>query len=187
LLLPNLVAKQLRNQVDESKEPRARIFDLLEGLGVRFFRVPLQVAAWHYLYVTEHHSYGWGVIPFVGKFYDVQNLAEQVYKAYGYTYSGGDLTSTSTAPTTFIISYGAHLGWTGVFLALSLLILLDAFSVKLVNGLFSPIKFAAFGFLGTVAINMMSSDIFTIMFSHGGFFGLCLFYVFKKISSRSAC
>lgn len=154
----------------------------IKPLWNRLFVVPIQVASWHFFYVEEVNSSGWLVIPIVNRLVgDGSNLAELVYSKYGVLYSSGDVTSTSTAPTTFIYSYSAHLGWVGIALSLGLLIALDMLSAILLRA-GNPVLLAAIsGFFAALGISLASSDFFTVMFSHGGLFGLCMFWLLKKL------
>lgn len=153
------------------------------SLWTRLFRIPLQVATWNYLYVMDHHSFGMGVIPVVNRYLGGENLAQNVYQAYGTIYSSGDATSTSTAPTSFVFAYPAHLGGWGLALAFLLLVFLDIVSALLLQRSQVPFGAATVGFFAALCLSLASSDFFTVLFSHGGVFGICLLVVIKYLSA----
>lgn len=180
--VPRLVATPEVHRPDVSGDSP---FRWVQPLWNRLFIVPMQVASWHFIYVEEALSHGWLVIPVVNRLIgDGSNLAELVYGKYGVLYSSGDVTSTSTAPTTFIYSYSAHLGWFGITLAIGLLIALDVLSVILLRTSNSVLLASVTGFFAALGISLASSDFFTVMFSHGGLLGLCMFWLLKKIETK---
>lgn len=160
-------------------------FRWIKPLWSRLFVVPMQVASWHYFYVEDNIAHGWLVIPFFNRLIgDGSNLAELVYSKYGVLYSSGDVTSTSTAPTTFIYSYSAHLGWVGITLSLALLIAMDVLSIILLRTRNSVQLAGVTGFFAALGVSLVSSDFFTVMFSHGGFLGFCLFWLLEKLDAK---
>ncbi len=148
----------------------------LNALFNRVLVVPFQVAAWHYLYVDEHDNPGVYVLPIskkiFGKSFDVASL---VYQAYGSIYSGGDITSTSTAPTSYLLFYPAYLGILGLILALICLFSFDFFSCLLMKKLTGLNRLMFTGLLCVACLNMMTSDFIAVLLSHGAAFSFFLF------------
>lgn len=164
--------------------PRPRIFELFEASMVRLFRVPFQVSTWHFINASADSSIRWSAIPLLNRFDTARrNLSEEVYQKFGAFYSGGDVTSTSTAPTSFVLQYSAYLGLAGLFLSLILIIAADTVSRFFYQRLSSPLIFGFSGYVVTVAYNMISSDFFTVLFSHGAFLGFCFFYFLSGCSN----
>lgn len=175
---PEMVKK---NSLDFWIQITPNFWNRITPLAVRLFQIPLQVATWHFIFVAQHPSPGWNAISVVGRISgEKSNLAEKVYQEYGSVYSLGDRTSTSTAPTSFAFSYVAGIGFKGFVFSLVLLIGLDVFTGAVVRKLQSPLKFAAYGLSAATAINLISSDFFTVLISHGGVLGLVLVYCLEK-------
>lgn len=149
----------------------------LDGLLTRTFKVPLQVAAWYYLWSIEAGQTGLSAIPMIGRFYGNVNVAKEVYQRYGAIYSSGDITSTSTAPTTFLIAYPALMGWLGFFLAIVFLVLFDLGCVLFLRRIAPPLLYGFAGLAAVMAYHFLNTDFFTAIGSQGGFafIGLALF------------
>jgi hypothetical protein len=161
----------------------ARLLAYGSGLYTRLWEVPMQVAAWHFLYVSEAGSPGWAGVSLPRKLVgETVNVPERVYQRYGVVYSAGDRTSTSTAPTSFLLAYPAYLGVGGLGLALMLVVGYDVVGVWLASFTEGHVRVAARGLFAVSALNMMSSDFVTVMLSHGGLWALGLVAVFALVA-----
>lgn len=158
---------------------------IYEGLFSRAFKVPLQVAAWHYLWVAESGSPGWRGIPIFSRMAGNHNTSEQVYQAYGRVYSGGDETSTSTAPSSFLFVYAAYLGWAGLLFSVLLVVIFDYIACLFLMKAKAPLVFGFSGIMAVVSYNFISSDFFTVLGSHGGLAILFIIFLFIFIQSRT--
>lgn len=157
------------------------------GILYRAFVTSVQVGAWHYLYVSEVGSPGIRGISWLRKSLgepSVINMPELVYQAYGSKFSGGDKTSTSTAPTTFLVAYPAYLGVGGFVLALFLVLVTDLIAAALMARVSASILPICFGLIVAVAFNLLLSDFPTVMTTHGGIASLALLAVFGKREDR---
>lgn len=142
----------------------------LYGIANRALVMPAQVGAWYYLYVTEEQNPGLVAIPVLRRFIPGSlNMTEAVYQKYGSVYSGGDRTSTSTAPTTFLIAYPAYLGWIGIVLAVGLVFITDGLVAALISRVPATLRPICVGLTVVIALNFILSDFATVMTSHGGF------------------
>lgn len=141
----------------------------LDGLLTRAVKVPFQVAAWYYLWGIEVGQTGLNAIPIIGRFYGNVNVAKEVYQRYGAIYSSGDITSTSTAPTTFLIAYPALMGWLGFFLAIAFLVLFDFVCVLFLRKIAPPLSYGFAGLAAVMAYHFLNTDFFTVIGSQGGF------------------
>lgn len=174
--------------VPDARPPSAdRAWAYVAALAARTFIVPIQAAAWHHLYVEEHGSPGIGTLPLALKLlgYSV-DATSLVYHAYGTIYSGGDATSTSTAPTNYFVAYSAYFGWIGVAAAMVLTILVDTIAALFMRRLSRPLFWLSAGLLGVMAANAIGSDLWTVMVSHGGAVGLALIMTMGIAHRRSA-
>lgn len=151
----------------------------------RTFVVPIQAASWHYLYVTQYHNPGIYVLPFAKRIFEYSfNAPSEVYQAYGSIYSEGDKTSTSTAPTSYLLFYPAYLGIYGLllgFLCLAVFDLIARFILMRLQGLFAYIYMSL---LFIVCTNMLVSDFITVLLSHGAGATLLLFAVISFLSQK---
>ena len=163
----------------------ARASGFFNAIFVRFFQVPLQVATWHYLYVAEYSSPGLaGISLFKNISGDAPNISLNVYQEYGTVYSSGDKTSTSSAPTSFLLAYPAYFGVFGLVLSIFLLFVYDFVAISLVGYIGGYARLGYYGIFGISALNMMSSDFFTVMSSHGTFSALALLVLFVLMVKR---
>jgi hypothetical protein len=177
--LPTQVAPQVRPATVE------RASTYLEALAYRAFVIPIQGAAWHHLYVQEHGSPGIGTLPLalrlLGYSVDATTL---VYREYGAVYSGGDVTSTSTTPTSYFFAYPAYFGWVGLAAATALTLAVDlaaALAMRRTNRVFFAM---GAGLLAVIAYNGLTSDLWTVMVSHGGGVALVLIIITGSLSRR---
>ena len=107
-----------------------------------------------------------------------------IYQTYGSVFSYGDKTSTSTAPTSYLLLYPAYLGIYGLILALSCLAAFDLvarFILVRLKGIFSYIFLAL---LFVASVNMLVSDFITVLLSHGAGATLLLFAVISFLSQK---
>lgn len=147
----------------------SRALSFVESIANRAMVVPLQVASWHHMYVETEQSPGLAGIPMAGRITgNLVNMPELVYQKYGYIYSSGDRTSTSTAPTGFMVFYPAYIGWAGLLLALGLVIAYDIAAALLVRRVRPGLAALAAGLMLVIAMNLAVSDFLTVMGSHGG-------------------
>lgn len=162
--------------------PKSRGFTFLEAIANRAMVVPLQVAAWHHMYAETEPSPGLAGIPIFGRLGgNLVNMPETVYQKYGFIYSGGDRTSTSTAPTGFMLSYAAYIGWAGLALALALVIAYDVAACWLLRRVRPALAPLAAGLMLVIAMNLAVSDFLTTMGSHGGAAALAMLAVYLLI------
>jgi hypothetical protein len=122
------------------------------------------------------------VIPLFGNvFGSPVNIPQRVYEKYGVVYSAGDRTSTSTAPTTFIFSYPAFVGLSGLLFAIAIIVILDAISLRIHSISPAVVGYAANGFFAVVSFSLLVSDFFTVMFSHGAIPGIALLFILTRV------
>lgn len=159
-----------RGQPDAS----SGVGDKISGLIDRAFKIPLQVASWYFLWASNFESENFNPIPFLSRFSEKENLAQNIYQKYGVIYSGGDATSTSTAPTTFVFSYSAFFGLYGLILALFLVFLFDVLFIFILKKLNSTLVFGVAGVGVVMAYHFLNTDFFTVIGSHGGIFVVIL-------------
>jgi hypothetical protein len=139
-----------------------------DALVTRAFKVPLQVASWYYLWVLNNGEIGLNSVPIISRINGSENIAKDVYKNYGTIYSGGDLTSTSTAPTSFLIAYPILMGPFGFFVSILFLLVFDgffAFALRWAPGVY---LYAFSGLSAAVSYHFLNADFFTVLGSHGG-------------------
>lgn len=162
-----------------------RVGEIVNSIISRAIVTPIQVAVWHFLYSERFSIDGKLTLPFAKKIWgESLNMPEIVYQEYGVIYSGGDSTSTSTSPTSFIWTYTAYLGLFGLFLALLLVVVIDLLWVYLLRYAdenFIPV-YAGLAFV--LALNFMVSDFLTVMISHGGWAGFLVLILFSKKMSK---
>lgn len=152
-----------------------RGFTVLEAVFNRAFVIPLQVAGWHFMYAETEANPGLAAMPFARRLLGFSaNAAELVYQKYGVIYSDGDKTSTSTAPTGFMLAYPVYLGWRGILLAVSLVILFDIATTGVLRRLRPSLLPIAAGLMASICLNFMVSDFVTVLISHGALVGLLL-------------
>ena len=146
-----------------------RAYGYVFALAERALITPIRVASWYFLYVAEYGHPGVAAMPFGEKLAGHKvNMPIKVYQEYGVVFSGGDATSTSTAPTSFIFTYPANLGAIGLLLAVVLVIALDILCMIFVLRLPVDLLGIASGISLVIALNMIVSDFVTILGSHGG-------------------
>lgn len=156
-----------------------------EGIIYRALVIPTQVAAWHFLYVEEMGSPGLAAMPLWRHLMGSSlNMPELVYQKYGSIFSGGDRTSTSTSPTSFILTYPAYLGVIGLGLVLLALIATDVITSLLLRFLPNPIYPIGVGLLGAMAYNFILSDFITVIFTHGGGVAIALIAFFALSNDK---
>ena len=146
-----------------------------EAVFNRIFVVPFQVSVWYFMYTETETFNGWKTLPFSRRILgESLNMPELVYQKYGVIYSQGDRTITSTAPTSFLLSYPASLGWVGFVLALVCIVMLDAVLAILTAHIKPSLVPLLIGVVLIMSINFMTSDFVTVLISHGGAVGILL-------------
>lgn len=156
----------------------------LRGLWERAFAVPLQVASWYNLYASEHNQFDINSIPVISRINNGPSAAKEVYQQYGVFYSKGDITSTSTAPTSFLIAYPALMGSTGLLVALALLVVFDGVATLMLRQVRGSLLYGFAGLSAVVAYHFLNGDFFTVLGSHGGLAFLILVFVFAAFHRR---
>lgn len=144
------------------------------GLWVRAFKLPLQVASWYFLWSSGVERPDWRAIPVLSRYLGKANITEVVYQQYGSKYSKGDVTSTSTAPSTFLLTYPSFMGSIGVLFAVMLIILLDCAVALLLRFVEQPVSYGFAGLNAIVAYQLLNTDFFTVLGSHGGLASLVI-------------
>lgn len=149
---------------DSPNSSKISIYNHIKDIFYRIFANPLQVAAWHFLYVVEYGRPGLGGLPIAKLFSDnYVSIPTKVCEVY---YSG-DKTSVCTAPTGYLFTYPAYLGIAGLLLAFLATVIFDiagALVIKYSTGHFSSL---AIGLMAVAGINFMVSDYTTVIISHG--------------------
>lgn len=149
------------------------------ALIYRAMVTPIQVASWHYLYVSEEGHPGLAAMPLGTRLAGHRvDMASVVYQRYGTVFSQGDATATSTAPTSFLMAYPANLGLAGVVLVLFLIIALDIGYATIVRFLSPPMLGVAAGLTLVICTNLILSDFVTVMETHGGAVAIALLSLF---------
>lgn len=140
------------------------LFQHTLGLLYRILANPIQVGAWHYLYVTDYGRPGiWGlsISKLMGDRY--VNIPAKVCDIY----YAGDKVSTCTAPTSFLFTYPAYLGGIGLALACLATALFDVAGALIIK--YSRRTFAdlTIGLVTVAVVNLMIADYTTVIISHG--------------------
>ena len=151
----------------------------------RVFVVPFQVSVWHFMYAETEAVDGFKTLPFARRILgESLNMPELVYQKYGTVYSQGDKTSTSTAPTSFFLTYPAYLGWLGFLLALICVVVLDVFIAGVVRYTVLSVVPVLAGMVTIMTMNFMSSDYVTVLISHGAAAGILLILIYILILKK---
>lgn len=158
----------------------SRVYDYAFAIAERALITPIRVASWYFLYVAEHGHPGMAAMPlgarrFAG--YTV-NMPVKVYQEYGVVFSGGDATSSSTAPTSFVYAYPASLGRIGIPLVIFLVVFLDVLYMIFVRRLPANLLGLAGGVGLVISLNMIMSDFITVLETHGGIVAIALLAFF---------
>lgn len=161
-----------------------RTLNFVGAVFRRVFVVPFQVSVWHFMYSESEVVDGLKTLPFARRLLgDSLNMPELVYQKYGTVYSQGDKTSTSTAPTSFFLTYPAYLGWLGLVLAFIGIVVLDTIVAMMARFSASSVVPILAGMVAITTMNFMSSDYVTVLVSHGavaGFFLIAIYTLLLK-------
>lgn len=156
----------------------------IKELFYRIFVNPLQVAAWHFLYVSQYGRPGLAGLSLAKLFTDnYVNVPAKVCKVYYL----GDKTSVCTAPTGYWFTYPAYLGVAGLLLAFIATIIFDIAGALVIKYSTGHLSGLAIGLIAVAGINFMVSDYTTVIISHGAGAAiwllaiLCLHRKFKKL------
>lgn len=156
------------------------IHTYIKGLFYRANVTPLQVGSWHFKYAEDYGAPGIaGILP--ERFYKTSkpiSVPQEVYQKYGTIFSGGDTTSTSSAPTSFVLAYPAYLGYKGIAIVITLIILLDVIFIMITHHLKGKLKAIGIGVFAIICMNLLLSDYLAVMIAHGGVAGICLLAFF---------
>lgn len=164
---PPLMPKKVEAAAQTPDTPN-RAAVLAKSILQRAFVVPFQVSVWHFKYVAEYGAPGKLAAPMAKRIYgDSLDITQDVYQKYGSVYSGGDRTSTSTAPTSFFITYPAYFGVVGLIGSLLCAIVFDCILSWIIRRSNTPYQYLGIGLVAAACLNFMVSDFFTVMLSHG--------------------
>lgn len=142
--------------------------DRISSLINRAFITPIVVADWHFLYVAEYGAPGFSGLSIAKKFTDNYiNMPSKICEIYEFIRSGGDKTSTCTAPTSYLFTYPAYMGIVGLLLASLATIAFDIIGALIIKYSMPPISYLAVGLMAVAGINFMTADFTTVMMSHG--------------------
>jgi hypothetical protein len=156
------------------------------GILYRTGVVPVQVASWYHLYSAEHGSPGVYALPLSSILFGRRVVMPiQIHETYYHVYSGGDRTSTGTAPTSFLLAYPAYLGLAGIGLSLAAILIFDLISCCILVRLGSALRAAGIGLLAVGSVNFMISDFGTTLLSHGTASALLLLWVLSFTEKES--
>lgn len=154
----------------------------------RVFVVPFQVSVWNFMYAETEPVDGVKTLPFARRIFgESLNMPELVYQKYGSVYSMGDKTSTSTAPTSFLLAYPIYVGWIGFALALASVIALDFVLARLARFIGAPLVPMLIGTVLIMSMNFMTSDFVTVLISHGGAAGIFALLLYAAMTKRKPC
>lgn len=168
-------------------EGQERSMTFVSALFNRMLVVPFQVSIWNFMYGETEQFNSFKALPFARRVLgESLNMPELVYQKYGSVYSGGDKTSTSTAPTSFFIAYPAYLGVSGFLLALALVIALDLFLAKFARFIGTSLVPILVGCIMVMCMNFMTSDFVTVLISHGGAAGILVLLIHALLLKRNS-
>ncbi|TFZ03835.1 hypothetical protein [Ramlibacter humi] len=155
-----------------------RAWAYVEAIAYRAWVVPLQVAAWHYDYVTRVERPGAAVLPTARWTHSkrVTDMPTRIHDHYAPGYSAGAKVTTGTAPSSFLVSYSAPMGTRGMLLALVCVIAFDALVSWVIGRAFAPLKPLGIALMAVAALNLMLTDFETTMLSHGAIASLMLLF-----------
>lgn len=186
---PSSVLTDTRNFVldNTSIGVQHRSLSYVRAIFNRVFVVPFQVSVWSFMYAETEQVEGFKTLPLVRRIFgESLNMPELVYQKYGSVYSGGDKTSTSTAPTSFFLAYPAYLGLSGFLLALGLVIVLDLFLARFAEFAGVSLVPMLVGGIFIMCMNFMTSDFITVLSSHGGAAGVFVLFVHSLLLKRNS-
>lgn len=164
-----------------------RSLTFISAVFNRMLVIPFQVSVWNFMYAESEQFDSLKTLPFARRILgESLNMPELVYQKYGSVYSGGDKTSTSTAPTSFFIAYPAYLGLGGFLLALSVIIALDLFLAKFARFIGGSLLPILVGGIMIMCMNFMTSDFITVLISHGGAAGVLLLLIYALLLKRTS-
>jgi len=142
----------------------ASLSEHVMGMLHRVFVSPIQVAYWHFLYVDENGSPKLYGITLAKLFSD--NYVSVPAKVCELYYLG-DKTSACTAPTSYLFTYPAYLGWFGLLFACFLSLSFDIVFSLLIKYSPKPIVDLTLGIITIAAVNFIAADFVTVVVSHG--------------------
>jgi len=171
-------------EIHESYSLRDRINSIIH----RAFVIPIEVAQWHFLYVKEHGKPGFFGLAIARKFTNNYiDMPSKICEIYETIRSGGDRTSTCSAPTGYLLTYPAYLGVWGLLVAGILTILFDLVGSLVIKYSAIPLNYLAIAFICVAGVNFMTADFSTVLVSHGAgaaFTLLGCFSIFRFITRR---
>jgi hypothetical protein len=182
--LPDTVNLTPHEAIIASRYSSITIFDWLNSIIDRAFVTPIVVADWHFLYVAKYGAPGFAGISIAKRFTDdYVNMPSKICEIYEFVRSGGDRTSTCTAPTSYLFTYPAYMGFAGLLIACLATLSFDVLGALIIKYSAPPITYLAVGLIAVTGINFMTADFTTVMMSHGAgtslailsFFCICRF------------
>ncbi len=163
----------------ESEHAKAKFTDRIDAIINRAFAIPLIVARWHFLYVEEYGRPGFSGLSIARKFSDNYiDMPKKICEVYEFIRSGGDMTSTCTAPTSYLFTYPAYLGLSGLLIAMLATIAFDIIGSLVIRYASTPLNYITIGIIAVAGINFMTADFTTTILSHGAGFGLAIMLFF---------
>ncbi|MEZ5690633.1 MAG: hypothetical protein R3D71_03080 [Rickettsiales bacterium] len=162
-----------------NEHSKITVMDRINGIINRAFVTPLIVAHWHFLYVSEYSAPGFNGISIARRLSDNYiDMPKKICEKYETIRSGGDRTSTCTAPTSYLFTYPAYMGVIGLLLAIFLTICFDLVVSLIIRYSAIPLNYLAVGLASVSVVNFMVADFTTVMLSHGAgaAFALLMFF-----------
>lgn len=178
--------------VREARPSFDRIVLYAGSIARRILIVPIQIASWHFQYADEFGSPGLRYLPVVSNFFGgrIGDMPSRVHDAYLTIYSNSSTIPSGTSPTSFLVSAPAYLGYWGFVLAVVLLLIFDISSASLLRYLRGDMQAVAIAILAVAHMNLLLTEFWTAMVSHGAIAGLCLLgiisYLIGKYETRKA-
>ncbi|MEZ5690632.1 MAG: hypothetical protein R3D71_03075 [Rickettsiales bacterium] len=155
------------------------------GLVYRIIATPLQVVSWHYIYVEDYGRPGLLGIS-IAKLFSPNYIS--VPAKVCEIYYKGDKTSACTAPTSYLFTYPAYMGYLGLLLACVLTIIFDIFFSLLIKYTNRPFADLATGVVVISIVNFIVADFTTVIISHGtaiAFVMILIMYGYMKFFSKA--
>lgn len=162
-----IVAESLPKMTNEESNPinsEKTITTHILGLVYRIIANPLQVASWHYLYVSDYGAPGVSGLSIAKLF---SNNYISVPAKVCEIYYSGERTSSCTAPTSYLFTYPAYLGTFGLLLACFATIVFDVIFASLIRYSAKPFADLTIGVMTVAVVNLIVADYTTVIISHG--------------------
>ncbi len=163
---PAIIADPLPEDIDNGNiaDSQKTLSTHINGLFYRVIANPVQVASWHYLYVADYGPPGFLGLSIAKVF---SNNYISVPANVCEIYYSGDKTSACTAPTSYIFTYPAYLGVSGLVIACLATIIFDIVISLLVKHSVKPFSDLTIGIMAVASVNFIVADYTTVIISHG--------------------